>query len=141
MGKFRILILLLFISCAPKNPMPFNETHEDMWPYINYFEELTKQYVFIPVNYGDTGNYLGVCRVKGLYRWVIINKFFFDTMSEESRLVLILHELGHCVLNKKHDDRLLSDGCAYSIMNTYHIGSYCYNLHTDHYLKEFTNGL
>lgn len=139
----RVLIginFLFLIGCGQYDPRPFTNTHKDMIPFINYFTQLTSVQVDIPINYGNTGEKLGVCSVNGQYKWITINEKWFKSHSDEDKLVLVLHELGHCVLNKPHVDGYMRDGCALSIMNTYHIGSYCFLLHEEFYLEDYLYG-
>jgi Zn-dependent peptidase ImmA (M78 family) len=141
MNKITLIILTLFlVNCGYKSPLPFYDTHKDMEKYITYFENLTGIPVYgVPVNYGNTGYYLGVCKSDGYVKWVVINKSFFKSASDSSRLVLILHELGHCILNKGHNNQNLNEECPYSIMNESHIGSYCFEKYESHYLWEYLN--
>lgn len=52
------------------------------------------------------------------------------------RYALIVHELGHCVLQRDHDDNLLDDGCPESIMNSFLPSSECLVKHHLDYLTE-----
>ena len=86
------------------------------------------------------------------------NGDFFDKMF------LIYHELEHCIRSRLHTDRklvinnvldlfeeiahilgifedrgYLKDGCPYSLMHSYTMGSYCRNKHFGYYLDEIHN--
>lgn len=36
---------------------------------------------------------------------IVIKREFWDLVSETARTLLIFHELGHCVLNRQHEER------------------------------------
>jgi len=66
---------------------------------------------------------------------IIINKRIWKTMSPIFQEVVLLHELGHGALRRKHDNRLMKDGCGASIM-LYNISETCYTKYREYYLKE-----
>lgn len=61
--------------------------------------------------------------------------------NEEQCEALIFHELGHCVMNKSHDDSLMvhNKACPNSIMRSYIFNTYeidnCYKPEYNHYLE------
>ena len=79
---------------------------------------------------------LGLCRPYN--NEIEINPSYWFGSTVKERLALIYHELGHCVLFRKHEEKRLKDGCPYSIM--YHEqtmnDAYCYETHWKHYKKE-----
>jgi hypothetical protein len=57
--------------------------------------------------------YFGHCANYGKnnpLNYIKINKKFWETASEVQRRILIFHELGHCVLDRRHDDNLIQLG-------------------------------
>lgn len=40
-------------------------------------------------------------------RTIIIDRTNWETLNEENKLSLVMHELGHCILGKQHDDRIV----------------------------------
>ena len=70
-----------------------------------------------------------------------INPEAWSYMSASEKETLIFHELGHCILNRGHDNSSIYDGgySSYipsSIMHEYAISSTFYESRYDHYIKE-----
>lgn len=131
---------LYLCGCAHYD-IPFNDVHEDFRPYVEYFDSKSKIKAWgVPIGYVDEidGKY-ATCTIQGRYKWISVSKAEFKYLTENERLVLILHELGHCVLRMDHDDRLKDDGCEHSIMYPSLIYDYCFKRHRDHYIDEFFN--
>ncbi|MEL7399879.1 MAG: hypothetical protein AAGN35_15855 [Bacteroidota bacterium] len=74
---------------------------------------------------------------------IALDEQYWSGASNQERAVLLFHELGHCFLNRDHDDAVLSDGTCKSIMHADE--SNClvaYNDHVDRYLDElFATGI
>ncbi len=51
------------------------------------------------------------------YRTITIDEYRWGLISENEKLFLIFHELGHCILNRKHDNKTFPTGQCRSIMN------------------------
>ena len=72
-------------------------------------------------------------------RIIRINPIFWSTHKDNfaSKEELMYHELGHCILDRGHNDNLLPNSpIAYSIMNSYHIGPQYYEANYSEYMKE-----
>lgn len=96
----------------------------------------------IPINFGDTrkDTYDGVClKYPNGDREIIIKKSWWDNTDVTQREVLIYHELGHCRLNRSHDDSTYLNQKT-SIMNPIVPTSYSYNQHKFGYLSELFTG-
>lgn len=142
MRRLTTLVLLsLMLSGCGKGFKAINHGHVDpeFEQYVDKFLEIYN----IPVIYVDlyfneqTGNVIGVCKIKGNDKNVEIDPEWWYRASDLDREILIFHELGHCVLGQhEHRDYTLSDGCPGSIMDEYHIGAYCYDKHYDYYIEE-----
>ena len=111
-------------------------------PYVDKFMELGNiSHMSVDMYFEDqTGYIIGTCLVRGQERRIEIDPAWWWSANNLDREIVIFHELGHCVLNQRHRDNLLFDGCSGSVMNTYHIGSYCYGLHYDYYIQELFSG-
>ena len=96
------------------------------------------------VKFGDTGSprARGVCKLSDdAPPTVVINKATWDVISDEEREELILHELGHCVLKRKHKDATRPDGAPESIMYPYSMLPEEYEKYKVEYHEElFTHG-
>ena len=64
-------------------------------------------------------------------------KFFFGMFTTEKRkTALVHHELAHCVCMLDHDDEMMADGCAVSIMHSYLPPNKCLQKHWQHYIAD-----
>jgi len=152
-----LLILLILASCGKnelddlirinteKDPRKTLTTDETFIKYIELFRQdhitftgyninLSK----IPINFGTIKKgYLGVCFYYGKNgRWgeVKIDKSLWENLNEKEKELLINHELGHCALDRRHNDDT-HENVPISLMNTYHIGNN-YGKYTKAYLIE-----
>lgn len=65
------------------------------------------------------GNVLGQCfRNEKKPKKVVIDRTYWEGATEDEREFLIFHELGHCFLDREHDDRRDRDGFCLSIMHS-----------------------
>lgn len=75
-------------------------------------------------------------------RVVRISTKWWPSMSEYSREQLIWHEMGHCMLDKGHEDFIYqaSNGnIPGSIMNSYHINQSVYLANKAYYISQYIN--
>lgn len=98
----------------------------------------------LPVNFDETPpGEIGLCvtyhRVTGTYREVLIDRSSWFFMDHWQREMLVFHELGHCVLGRKHDSTLIN-GWPRSLMypQAAAISSSRYKTYRDFYVKELT---
>ncbi len=85
---------------------------------------------------GETGG-RGVCEVATNMTPVItIDQTAWESSDEDERQELIYHELGHCVLNKTHEEGTNSIGIPASIMNPYKIDGSIYAQYRSFYLSK-----
>jgi len=49
---------------------------------------------------------------------IVIDKSYWNRVSDLKREFLVFHELGHCVLDRDHLDDTNTDGSCFSIMNS-----------------------
>lgn len=130
MKLFSKILLLLFISliwysCAED----LVETDPELLPYFDLFATEAAERGFT-VDYEaeriegliediSQGNVLGQCfRNEKKPRKVVIDRVYWNNASEQEREFLIFHELGHCFLDREHDDRRDRDGICLSIMHS-----------------------
>jgi hypothetical protein len=79
----------------------------------------------------------GICEIAGDETPVItINEEAWDQMSEDEREPLMFHELGHCVLKRKHRADQIGPGVPASLMNPYTIAGWTYGQYKKHYIDE-----
>lgn len=108
--RYILLLIILLTGCGThisvNNDPTFNKY------YDTFLEEGLKRGVNlysiprVSIYFSETlsDNFAGYCSWGEGYRFISINKKYWDGYSEIDREYLIFHELGHCVLGKDHDD-------------------------------------
>ena len=155
-----LLTLLMFscgrlpidISSHSTKPV-IHKTDEKFRSYINKFESYKGIRVNVPIVFKSNmpTTEAGVCtKWSSGYREITINpKIWYNlgymkNLEEVARQQLIDHELGHCVLNLKHNDKMLANGHKASIMHESLFSKYDLNyLHDngDYYINELFSKL
>jgi len=70
-------------------------------------------------------------------RSITIDQPYWNALSSTHKKVLLFHELGHCYLNRDHNDNMLQDGEIESIMHSsLDIHDWYFEAHKEFYLKE-----
>lgn len=138
MCRALIPLLLIFLTACGPGFRVAKHTAPEFVPYIALFTEYYGVEVKIPLYFNKLeGVYVGVCRKwSDGYREIEIDPDAWDRFSENKRINLIFHELGHCVLNRKHVNIRLEDGCPASFMDEYIISDQCLDKHMDEYIEE-----
>jgi len=152
------ILLLLFIlsSCGkiediidhihdPKDKDPRANTVSNMVfdKYVSEFEYYYEgKVVDIPINFSNLDeDIVGVC-----YTWttghreIEIDQEAWENLDEVRKYALIYHELGHCQLNRDHNDKKMKDGCKESLMNSFLLGEKCLIKHDSKYIDELFGG-
>jgi hypothetical protein len=141
-------LMMLLVSCGYDDPPPFHQKHTprvdvgDFGHYVDEFvvhshengtpliiHDLIMKWHDIPDEEGKT--ILGRCFIGDqLSNTVEIDPVHWEEMDEQRRMLLIHHELGHCLLRRDHfDDKP-------SIMNTYLLSSKKYEEDSDGIMAE-----
>ncbi len=132
----------------------FSTTDTTFTSYISRFENEASQKLNqpnfkvgdIPINFGDTENpeYVGIClEYTNGQREIIIKQSWWQSATEEARIALIFHELGHCRLDRGHDDETFNNGTReirLSIMHSRMVYLNDYRQYQDQYHKELYTG-
>ncbi len=139
-----VAAILLFFCITGCRDQEINQfiIDERALPYVdNFFKEATKRAVSVPrenliLEFTDqiTKEHCGECIKpkngrKGQRKILIaMNKECWESQPEQNKEALIFHELGHCLLNRGHNDELFPSGAPHSIMTTVLDGPYqpCY---------------
>lgn len=119
---------------------PYSKIDQELKPYYDQFIYMFNiKKTNILLTFGDTNrtadSAIGICNY--FTNTVTINRPFWNNAPYTSKIALIWHELGHCLLFKDHDDTPLLDGCPASIMNSYLPSRYCLEKHWERYVNEF----
>lgn len=158
--KFKTLILILgfaFLATACGQEMDEDALADaetlsaqalDVGPFAKYvkaFEDASVDYgdpvrvrnLVIRFGHLDNPFHSGMCVIRsGATPEIIINEKNWNVMSEAKREGLLMHEMGHCVLERNHDDEEDSDGNPLSIMNPYTLDGEYYSDNRDDLLSE-----
>ena len=93
-----------------------------------------------PIVFGDTGNknWAGVCNKykAAKYREIVISEKYWKKMTNNQRLELLAHELGHCDYDLDHNTLRLNL-CPASIMYPKVFGGSCFTDNFNEYMKLF----
>ncbi len=123
--KHLIMISLLIAGCGNNRPQSFAITGFEVY-YAQFVSDVGVGSNDLVIKFGNpaavTGlnTTVGVCeRGNGRTPTVIIDEYFWAGSSEGYRQEIIDHELGHCILNRDHNNAVLPNGWPASIMNAY----------------------
>ena len=117
-----MLLALLSVGCQ-KDPRTIHGVNSEIMPYLQQyilFKKAPLKYD-IPIQFATLDfPKVGMCTIfsSGERQIEIDNNNWHNFLSEEEKLQLVLHELGHCDLNRNH---IMSakDGVPVSIMYPY----------------------
>lgn len=125
-----IIILLSVLSCdkEPAEPETVFEVEAQLLPYFQSFQvEAAARGKTIDYSVKDLegriepleGNAIGQCRSNSLLPdEVIIDEDYWSNASELQREFVVFHELGHCMLDRSHDNTANVNGRCISMMNS-----------------------
>jgi hypothetical protein len=71
---------------------------------------------------------VGLCYFDYAWRQVTIKESYWQSIGEFQRQILVFHELGHCLLNREHDEKKFDESCPGSLMNHEVVSSSCSDL-------------
>ena len=128
MSRFYLLFLILLVfSCRGDDESVTVEA--ELQPYFERFRlagmerGVTVDFDLIPIagrvaNLFDS-NVNGWCSLnEDEPREIIIDDSFWATASDWDKEFILMHELGHCYLNRLHDDAVDGNGNCLSIMHS-----------------------
>lgn len=147
MGRLIILSLLL-IGCAPYyvDPRGIRGIDPSFEYEVRLFESLYGQRIKDPaIGFGNLPlPQVGRCAMYSTGHWEItVDKTYWSRVSKEARLGLVLHELGHCVLKRPHDNNVVITQGNYqvpkSLMYPYNFYDDGYSFMETYYFKELFN--
>lgn len=136
---FKLLVFILSITACASASKPINE-HREVAEIVREFEYFCNCRVDIPIYFTSfDSSVIGMCYgFLGPYflKSIDLDKEYWDNASFYQKEELLFHELGHCILNRMHDDRMIPSGFPhpYSIMYPYTF--YQYQYHRDYYIEE-----
>lgn len=116
-----ILILIsvnIFSGCQTLRKMNEPENAE-LAKYIRYIEARTNTKVTYPTIFERSEDLVaGICFTwHEIPLYIVINSFSWEYFTENERIGLLFHEIGHCSFGLPHFNESFSDGCPISFMN------------------------
>jgi hypothetical protein len=138
------LLLLIGMGCGHA-PDPLIRDPE-LTPYQERFLGLAREYSLdvdrvLGLEFGDVPvKYAGLCRTSTkTHRRIIISKAYWVNLDDDGKELLMFHELGHCLLDRAHNDEIIGFGTPASIMNTKLFPGRAYSQQRAAYLDELFN--
>lgn len=146
MIKSIVLFVMLLSACAPIESSLI-KTNGAIDEYVHRFERDTgKSAAGIPFFFTKEKTYLGACvTFSDGKRYIELEVTNWEKSDDIEREELVYHELGHCALNRDHDNQLVynplvSYRIPNSVMYPYNFGKYSvYKIFREHYVAELTN--
>lgn len=130
--------VLILSACGVEQPVNINT---EVSPFVELFESRHKKPVNISITLVELEEgVLGTCTMysSGL-RYIELSTRYWKSLSYNAREQLVLHELGHCILNRQHNV-YLTNFRPVSIMYPYGFGeSSWYSQFKESYLYELFN--
>ncbi len=130
-----LLFILIATGCArpASDPGAFNTIDPTFNQYYASFSaaENNAQFYMPIALVSQVSPIVGRCVVyDDGHRQIEIDPAFWMGADQDTRTVLVWHELGHCVFNRTHNHSYFVDSggnyCAFSIMNPYIFGDPCF---------------
>lgn len=66
---------------------------------------------------------------------IAVNREYWEEISKKKKQISITHELGHCVFDLSHDQKLLTKKCPNSLMYANPVPVDCYEKYKSHYIQ------
>ena len=111
---------------------------KDIAPDMKELSKITKltkhNHIFLVD--GD-GEYIGRCNP--VTRTIIINKLYWETMTQKERIITLAHELYHCNCIRTHNNKI-KNGCYDSYMSSYNTSGLCLKNNYDKYIEQIKLG-
>jgi len=127
MNNLLLIVALLFSGCGPlvqleiKDPRIGDGIDVEVIPYLYAFERAWGRSIYdLPITLIETipDGHSGECRTYASagVREVLLNARRWSRRGDTFRTVLVFHELGHCVLDRRHNEYLRMNGLTESLM-------------------------
>lgn len=142
MGKLIILLFILTGCFLPPNRI-VKGIDPEMEYEVRLFESFYGQRISYPsIIFEDLpGTRVGVCIMYSNGNWEVkVDRNYWREASKESRIGLIFHELGHCILHRGHEEQYIVTPNNYqvpkSLMYPYNFYDIEYSFMWNYYSSE-----
>lgn len=126
--SFFILFFFLVIACEKEliEPITYPDVTAELCPYFQSFEEeAAKRNITINLNLAGIkgklvniqNGYVGLCSTHAKKEILIDNQFWAKSSHLKKELI-VFHELGHCFLERRHNNQQAGNGTCASIMRS-----------------------
>lgn len=125
------IVFLLCLSCSKdrSGTKKYPNVDARLWRYFDQFEQeaaIRGHNIDLKSKglYGEIENIyrhetVGLCsHQENQPNQLIIDNHFWERANNTKKEMIVFHELGHCILDKPHNNRVNSDGTCYSIMRS-----------------------
>lgn len=138
-------VTLTLVGCGREKTLDVGE----FAPYVQRFEAVGAQAghplkiddLIIKLGSMDRPSEQGYCTLStDETPRVTISSSAWPTLDDTEREALIFHELGHCILIRRHDSSTLTNGDPATLMNPYAMDAYTYMNRLDYYHQELFVG-
>lgn len=124
-------LLLLFLACSKEKDKGFSPVYDvpaEFQPLVSSFIQQAAQHgdtlainnLIIKYDSSQSNAYCALCNSLSLQpdvqKIITVNPKVHCYNNAQEREALFFHELGHCILGRSHDNRLLPKGMPRSIM-------------------------
>lgn len=120
----RWFIAILILSGCGKGLTGPSVNHGVFEPFFQEFETASLEHGrdttgddALVIEFGNSADEAGTCYSGFDGRHIEINEQIWNDYDDTYRKLLIYHELGHCLLNRVHDQKLRENRYPESIMN------------------------
>jgi hypothetical protein len=122
-----------------------HDVEELLLPHVLEYERVCNRTVAIDIYFEKfNNNTVGVCRgflMPRNWREISIDLEYYSQSSYADIEALVFHELGHCDLNRLHDNEILNEESIMlsrpkSLMHRYTFSDWTYKWNRDEYIKE-----
>jgi len=128
-------------ACGTFRPARYAYIDPAFDTYVQTFESISNKQVHAIMIFADIADEeVGGTCTNSEPPLIVIDTPYWNEITELGREQLVLHELGHCVLNRDHKENMLS-GLPVSIMYSIHFGDeWYYAQNRAYYLQELVYG-
>ena len=122
-------ILPMEAEAEPENVVAYPGVDESLWEYFARFEEeasrrgikldLREERISGEISDLHEEDIAGQCNYSAFFpNEIIIDREFWDEVSDRAREFVVFHELGHCSLGRDHREDAFTNGTCRSIMRS-----------------------
>lgn len=148
-GGVLLTAIFMYFDGALRITEKHKESDVRIKPYVDKIRSLSTGFMKFDINVGfgisnkKASTVIGTCTLSliPLKYEIDINPLYWKIATEREKLLLIAHEMRHCLCKEFiHNNEKLSDGCYKSYMSKYTANKQCIKKHYKKYLSEISKG-